>query len=174
MEIKNKVLEFFTKYGIKAWIGLAIIVVAVVSLCFVGGEDKKEMVQEQAPVTLNETALIPEGVDNTSPEDIQKPKTTPVTPLTYAQALKQYGDRRLQFDNACQVRPYPNLTYKNGVSIMIDNRSKTPRTIKFGPRVYSLGSYGFKIVTLSSNTLPEKILIDCGVSQNVGTIILQK
>ncbi len=92
--------------------------------------------------------------------------------MSYAQALETYKDRRIQFDKACQATPN-NVTYKNGTKIMLDNRAGVARTININGAV-SLPAYGFKIVTLSSSTLPKTILVDCGTGQNVATILIQK
>lgn len=99
----------------------------------------------------------------------------PVT-MSYTNALALYKDNlRIQVSGAdfCQVTPN-NVMYKNGTSIMIDNRSSITRNIKIGNTSYSIPGYGFKIVKLSSATLPITLLMDCGTQQNVAKILLQK
>lgn len=99
----------------------------------------------------------------------------PVT-MSYQKALETYkGSLRLQLSGAdfCQVSPN-NVMYKNGTSIMIDNRSSITRNIKIGSTSYSIPGYGFKIVRLSSATLPATLLMDCGTQQNIAKILLQK
>lgn len=99
----------------------------------------------------------------------------PVT-MSYQKALETYKDNlRLQLSGAdfCQVSPN-NVMYKNGTSIMIDNRSAKTRNIKIGSTAYSIEGYGFKIVRLSSGTLPATLLMDCGTQQNIAKILLQK
>lgn len=99
----------------------------------------------------------------------------PVT-MSYQKALETYKDNlRLQLSGAdfCQVSPN-NVMYKNGTSIMIDNRSANTRNIKIGSTSYSIEGYGFKIVKLSSTTLPATLLMDCGTQQNIAKILLQR
>ena len=94
--------------------------------------------------------------------------------LSYTQAVTLYKDRIIQFDQNCVA--FPNqVAFKQGATIMLDNRSNKQRTISLDSQRYSFAPYGFKIVTLSTTaTLPHTILIDCGTGQNNGSIILQK
>jgi len=57
---------------------------------------------------------------------------------------------------------------------MFDNRSGDARYIKIGDVIYLFGGYDYKILTLSSSTLPKTLTMDCGSAVNVGTILLQK
>ncbi len=98
--------------------------------------------------------------------------TNPTASISYQNALVQYKDARIQLDKNCQATPN-NMTFKNGTNIMIDNRSEKIRTIKVGS-VFSIKPYGFKIVRLSSSTLPATWYVDCDKSQNVATLIIQK
>ena len=93
-------------------------------------------------------------------------------PITYAQALKTYKDARIQLNPDCQASPN-NVTYKNNTSIMIDNRSDKKRTVKLGSS-FTVPAYGFKIVRLSSATLPATWYVNCDNSKNVATILIQK
>lgn len=99
--------------------------------------------------------------------------SSPAAPLgSYSDLVKEYEGKRIQFDERCQAIP-KNPTYKNGTSIMLDNRSGDARTVKVGDRTYNLQGYGYWITTLSSPSLPKELLIDCGAAMNVGTILLQ-
>ena len=84
----------------------------------------------------------------------------------------EFEGRRIQFDERCQVTPQ-NPTYKNGTSIMLDNRSANARTVVVGGTKYDLTAYGFRIVTLSSSSVPKELAVSCGSSGNVGKILLQ-
>jgi len=97
----------------------------------------------------------------------------PVT-LNYEKALELYpGALRIQISGEpCQANPN-NVMYKNGTTIMIDNRSAQSRTIKLGS-TYTIGGYDFKIITLSSATLPTTLVMDCGQQQNIAKVLLQK
>lgn len=96
-----------------------------------------------------------------------------VMPTNYNAALKQYGNRRIQFDMYCQAVPV-NSTYKVGSYLMLDNRSGDARIITVNKIQYRLAGYGWKIITLESKTLPATWVLDCGSAVNVGTILIQK
>lgn len=123
---------------------------------------------------------IPEGTDTTpvatttttTTTTVTPPATTPAQALAYAEALKKYADKRIQITSTCQVVPN-NVTYKNGTTIMIDNRSDKTKSVKIGS-IYTVGAYDFRIITLSSAQLPATFYVDCDKQQNSGTIILQK
>lgn len=93
--------------------------------------------------------------------------------MPYSQLVAEYADRRIQFDERCQSIP-GSPTYKNGTSVMFDNRSGDARYIKIGDATYLFSGYDYKILTLSSSTLPKTLSMDCGSAINVGTILLQK
>ena len=95
-----------------------------------------------------------------------------IKPLSYEEALLKYKDNRIQLDKGCQAIPN-TITYKNGTSIMIDNRTSADRIVKVGSS-YPIKGYDFKIIKLSSETLPMTWLVDCDNSQNVASILIQK
>lgn len=164
-EIKTKLLN---KVDSKiAWtiVGtLAIVLIVVVLVC------------NTKTNKISQDVLDGNTADKTteSKEDTVKPVATtkPVVKMSYANALNMYKDRRIQLNDACQAIPN-TMTFKNGTTIMIDNRSKTARKLNING-AYTVGSYDYITVKLTSATLPKTILIDCGASQNVATILLQK
>ena len=95
-----------------------------------------------------------------------------VPSISYADALIKYKEARIQLDDDCQAFPN-NVTYKNGTSIMIDNRAGVARTVKVGS-LYTVKAYNFKIIKLSSTKLPETLLVDCDTYKNVATILVQE
>ena len=139
------------------------------------------------PVATDTEIITPATETATSSKPIAKATTTAVkktsvpvasqpVSLSYQNALELYKDnKRIQLSGAdfCQASPN-NVMYKNGTSVMIDNRSAQIRTIKIGGTSYSIEGYGFKIVKLSSATLPATLLMDCNQQQNVAKILLQK
>lgn len=150
------------------WV-LVLIVVIIVALSFIAQSNKKTGDDVNNYGELSKVDV--EGTEDTTPV------TTPVAvsttaSLTYQQALAKYKTNRIQFDPTCQAIPN-NMTFKNGTTVMLDNRSAVARTININGPV-ALKAYGFRIVTLSSTTLPKTILVDCGTGQNVATILLQK
>lgn len=155
--------------------------------------DTKEAVSAPAPVTQTETpapapqaeTAIPVTQTATSSAPVakvttpaKKPTSAPASQpasLSYQKALELYKDnKRIQLsgDAFCQASPN-NVMYKNGTSIMIDNRSPKTRTIKL-IGTYSIEGYGFKLVKLSSAVLPATFLMDCNQQQNVAKVLLQK
>lgn len=94
--------------------------------------------------------------------------------LSYAEALKIYVNKRIQFDENCLVIPN-YLTFKRGTKIMLDNRASVSRPVYLDRQVYNISAYGFKIVTLNTTfQLPHEIMIDCGSGRNNGRILLQQ
>ncbi len=131
--------------------------------------------------TATQTATSSKTVATTTTTATAPKKTTtpvasqPVT-MSYQKALENYKDNlRIQLSGTsfCQASPN-NVMYKSGTSIMIDNRSAQTRNIKIGSASYTIEGYGFKIVKLSSATLPTTLLMDCGTQQNIAKILLQK
>lgn len=94
-------------------------------------------------------------------------------PKSYSDAIKRYEGNRFQFDQYCQTDPNSS-SYKNGATVMLDNRSGDARTISIGGVKYNLAGYGWRIVTLSSSKLPTTLYINCGTAVNVAKIQLYK
>lgn len=141
--------------------------IIIIGLVFV--TTRKDKVAD--PVDTN---TVVEGTEDNTDPTTGKPVTTGTgaVSLSYQQALTKYKDYRIQLTETCQASPN-NVTYKNGTSIMIDNRSPQARTFKLGS-TYSIKAYGFRIITLNSSTLPATWLLDCGTGQNAATILIQK
>ena len=116
----------------------------------------------------------PSPVARVTAKPVAKKSTTPAPTPTkiYSDVVKEYEGRRIQFDERCQVVPQ-SPTYKNGTSIMLDNRSASARTVMVGAAKYDLVAYGYRVVTLSSPSLPKELSLVCGSSGNVGKVLLQ-
>lgn len=99
-------------------------------------------------------------------------ESSSTNPQAYTDVVKQYSDRRIQFDDNCQATP-KDVTYKSGSYVMLDNRSASARTISVAGIKHSLSPYGYKIISVSSSTLPKELWVGCGASVNVGRIWLQ-
>lgn len=141
------------------WVIAAIIVVAAIIIFFVSANKQ----------TINPTTTEPESVQDISSQDTG----VGAVPISYANALVKYADRRIQLDTTCQARPN-NVTYKDNTGIMIDNRSPKTRTVKVGT-TFTIKPYGFKIVVLPDVYLASKtLLVDCDGSQNVATVLVQE
>lgn len=156
-------------------------IVAVIAIgWFVLSSSDKSVVTDDmentVPTTQIATSTKPVAKATTTVKKTSVPLASQPVSLSYQSALELYKDnKRIQLSGAdfCQVSPN-NVMYKNGTSIMIDNRSAQIRTIKIGGTSYSIEGYGFKIVKLSSATLPATLLMDCNQQQNVAKILLQK
>jgi len=152
---------------------IALIAIAMLVVVNMKTSDNAVVVPE-----INDTsALNP----NLSPSDVNKAIEDTSTgsvnagasvTISYANALLKYKDARIQLTNVCQAFPQ-KAVYKNGTTIMIDNRAPVSRTIKVGS-VYTVKAYGFKLIKLSSAKLPATWLIDCDKSQNVATLMIEK
>lgn len=120
-----------------------------------------------------DSTVVPANTTNTATsENTATTTTSNAVPLSYAQALVKFKDARLQLNDNCQASPN-NMTFKNNTLLMIDNRAAVARTVKVGS-TFSVKGYGFEIVKLTSATLPATWYVDCGTSQNVATILIQK
>ena len=94
-------------------------------------------------------------------------------PQSYSDAVKAHEGSRFQFDARCQVS-ISKIVVKNGQTVMLDNRSGDPRTIVVGSTQYQLSGYGWRIITMTSKTLPATVAVDCGAAQNVAQIVIEK
>ena len=142
-----------------------------------GANTKKGSNGNKTTPNTDDIIIPTDVVENTEGGEDTTPATTPVAisvpaSMTYQQALTVYKDRRIQFDKVCQAIPN-NVTFKNNTTVMLDNRADLTRTLNIGGTV-SIKPFGFKLLKLSSSTLPKTILVDCGNGQNVATILLQK
>ena len=147
------------------WIVVLILaaIVAVVMLV-----NRRDQYAVQSSVSPTPTPIPSKAVVKKSPVSGTAEQT-----LAYSEVVKQYAGRQIQFDANCQAIP-TQTTFKNGTSIMFDNRSGDARTIKIGDVSYVFPGYGYKLLTLSSSTLPKTLNLNCGSAVNVGSILLQR
>jgi len=163
MEEKNKNIWMIA--------GIMLVVIAVIVFMSTQKKDADDVLENENNVAQEEVVVeenVAGELDTTPDKDVA---TSPAVSLSYEQALLKYKDARLQLDKTCQASP-DKMTFKNGTSIMIDNRAPVSRTVKVGS-TYNIKAYGFKIITLSASTFPTNLLVDCDKSQNVATIIVQ-
>ena len=149
-------------------VGVAIVLIGAITLGLF--YQKKTNVGMETP-SVEVVEVEGQTPEETTPNPTTKPPTR-TQALAYADALKKYADKRLQVSPECQITPN-NVTYKNGTTFMVDNRSNKTKTIKIGS-LYTIPAYSYKIITLSSAQLPATYYVDCDKSQNSGTITLQK
>lgn len=152
------------------YLWIAVATVAIAALYMAAGGDIGGQISEQLGDRLNSTTTASPSITPTTVRAGTK-ATTP-KPKSYSQLVQEYADRRIQFDERCQATP-ENITYKNGTTVMLDNRSSQSRVVTIGGVKYSLAGYGYKLVTLNNPQLPKELLISCGAGVNVGRILLQ-
>ncbi len=107
----------------------------------------------------------------------RKRKAAPVVDelnnISYTEAIMKYREGRLiQFSENCQSSPY-RMVIANGSELMLDNRSENKEIISIGNTKHTLAPYGFKVIKVSEPTVPATHLIDCALSQNVNTLIVE-
>jgi hypothetical protein len=150
------------KKWVAALIGAAVIVALV---WYVSGGMKQDEAQESASPSVS-ASVVPTVTGGTGTSSGAMPKS-------YTDAIARYEGARFQFDQYCQTKPTLS-SFKNGATVMLDNRSGDARAITIGTAKYNLAGYGWRIVTLSSKTLPTTISVNCGSAVNVAKIQLYK
>jgi hypothetical protein len=160
MENKNKNL----------WIWIVVVVIVLIGVVMWATNSSAPTVVNNTPVVDNTNALEVQSTEDLSIGSVDV--GAPAASLSYQQALLKYKDARLQLDKVCQASP-DKMTFKNNALLMVDNRAPVSRTVRVGS-VFPIKAYGFKIVKLSSTTLPATWKVDCDASQNVATILIEK
>lgn len=159
------------------WAVVVIVAVIGIGRWATGDRDDEMVVASPSPsVVAASVSPTASAYPMASSVGARKPAVSaPVTamPETYAEALKRYENARFQFDQYCQTKPAV-ASYKNGATVMLDNRSGDPRIVAVGGVQYNLAGYGWKIITLSAKTLPTTLFLDCGGAKNVAQIQMYK
>jgi len=117
MENTNKKVLY---YGIAAVVVLALIIFLMMKK---GGPALTGDVDQEIDQT---TGL---STEDTSTGSVNGGQKAPY--IAYDEALVKYKDTRIQINSGCQAFPN-NVTYKNGTTIMIDNRSNVDHLVKVG------------------------------------------
>lgn len=155
------------------WILAAVVVVGGAYFMKWNGTDQNLAGENVSPNSGLVAGPVKGSVAGSVVKPVVKKSTAIPTPSgNYTALVKEYEGRRIQFDERCQITPQ-SPTYKNGTSIMLDNRSASVRTVMVGATKYDLVAYGYRVVTLSSSSLPKELAVSCGSSGNVGKVLLQ-
>ena len=161
-----------------AWywvIGVLVVILVIVFAVRAHNNNAAVSGTASTTATTDQTALTP--TEDISAGSADLPTTAGVAPVTisYADALTTYANDRIQFDSLCQATPN-TMAVKTGTKIMLDNRAPDARIIHLGDLGdFSVKGYGFKIVDLSLAGLTmNTIAVDCGTSQNVAVLTIQK
>jgi len=153
----------------RKWL-LGIVAVAIIIVIVIVAEKRKNTGSDSMSSVSPSASASPSVSAVTS----QKPIVTAKLPASYSEAIKQYEGKRIQFDTACQASP-TKMVLKAGTTIMLDNRSSVKRIISIGATKYTVIAWGYYIMTpRGTGALPQTILVDCGASQNVATLLIQK
>ena len=164
MITKDKIVYLWIAFGI------LILICALLVLLLAYSWQKNEATITETNTPTTDSELIEEE-SGFSPEIKQRP-----IEVDYAEIIKQYEGRRIQIEN-CVMNPY-RVTYKNGTKIMLDNRSPDPLEVLINGQTVRLSDYEYKIITLSSRTLPHTFDVDCTTqgqpAYNVAEILLQR
>lgn len=154
----------------KTWTAIIVVLVIVAGVWwFNGGSSNLSLTPGTSP---SPSALGATKTPVASKGKTATPVPTITSTLSYSQLVAQYGANRIQFNQSCQAVP-SSVVFKNGTSVLLDNRSNQARTISVNGRLYSLVAYGYQVITLSSSTLPATLTLSCNSNVNVGTINLQ-
>lgn len=88
--------------------------------------------------------------------------------LSYGDFIKTFGERRIQFDDACRATPL-NSSFMVGDRLILDNRSDKVQAVKFVDDLYALPPYHVRVFELKRQGI---FYIDCGSSKNVAEVIV--
>jgi len=115
----------------------------------------------------NQQALISSG--KVPVKTVMPTSTGSTNNQGYSQLVQQYRTAIIQFLQTCQATPN-NSSFKNGTSIMLDNRSSKAHVVSIAGMSYNLPAYGYQVVSLTSATLPGTLLVNCDGLVSVSTI----
>jgi cytoskeletal protein RodZ len=153
------------------WIWIVVVVIVLIGVVMWATNSSAPTVTNNNTPTADQTnALEVQSTEDLSIGSVDV--GAPAASLSYSQALVKYKDARLQLDKVCQASP-DKMTFKNNALLMVDNRAPVARTVRVGS-VFPIKAYGFKIVKLTSTTLPVTWKVDCDASQNVSSILIEK
>jgi len=150
----------------KLWIGIIAVVVIVVGVWWFNGGSSSVSLLPGSSASPSVSATKTPGVAN------RTPTPTVTSNLSYSQLVAQYGSNRIQFNSSCQASPN-SMVLKNGTGILLDNRSNTTQVISLNGATYTLIPYGYRVVTLTSSSLPRDIGISCNNTANASLVKLQ-
>lgn len=156
------------------WIIVAV-AVAIWGIALLRQDKTGKENQPDSPASAQENLSVEENQNTAKPATAAKKLSNTAQSsvgLSYEQALKEYLGRRIQFDQNCKATP-SYVTFTSGTKIMLDNRSPLAKTFLVGPNSYHIAAYGFAVITLTSNTLPQTFYINCGQLNNAARILVQ-
>lgn len=151
------------------WIVLAVVIVGIIIFL-----NSKQSVAPTNPSNDNTNTTTNTAPTGNTAKPATKPANTQNTITTsYQEMVKKYEGRRIQFNEWCQATP-SSQTYKNGTQIMFDNRGSKATTLTIDGVAYPTSAYTYRLITLSSKTLPHTVIVNCGAQNNVAQLTLQQ
>jgi septal ring-binding cell division protein DamX len=93
--------------------------------------------------------------------------------MTYAEVVKLFVGRRIQFDDSCNSQPN-RLEVINNTVVLLDNQSSQDHTIKAADNIYNLESKKYVQMKTSIEKIPKIITIECDAQKMSGRIIILK
>lgn len=149
-------------------IGIVVVIIIILAAALCSPKDKGVTITEAPNQTALETS---NAIPSYTPAVVIPVSVAPK--LSYTDAVRVYGDHRIQFGDTCEATP-ANSVFKSESNIMIDNRASTAKVFNINNTAYTIGAYDYLVVPFASINAPIQVLIDCGTMQNVATVTIQK
>jgi hypothetical protein len=161
------------------WVSVAVIMLVIALGTYIRQRPKRVVAQGATPLTKDSTAFAEQTQIATSTEaatttlvSSYKPKPTPPKILSYGEAVNQYLDHRIQFNQICQAIP-GQVVFANHITIMLDNRSDVPQKITLAGKTYTVAAYNYTLVTLNQKSLPTTLHVNCNTQMNAVEIVVE-
>ena len=87
---------------------------------------------------------------------------------SYLEALEKYEASRVVFGADCKAFPVTQ-TFTVGTTVMLDNQSAVPHTIKVGDKIYQVGAYKYRTTNLP---VIGPVAVHCDDTQNAAAFIV--
>lgn len=138
-----------------------------------GRDIKKNPVLPPPQSVATEGTFLSEGEGATDLQQFNAPKsstTSAQSKLSYTQALELYKNNILQFNDLCQIATQ-DRSFRLGNEVMVDNRSRYPRTISIGSASVVVGPYDYGFIILRERGM--SVPVRCEERENVGALFIQ-
>lgn len=139
-----------------------------------------------AAIVVNAVSKKPEAVVDTTPIEEQKTEDVQAAPMkprastkpavvadtrSYTEVAAAFAGKTIQFNEECRVPIFPQVVFKKGTDVLLDNRSSKSARVNIGGAVYNLPGYGYKVVSLDT---VGSMVVDCNTQQNVAILSVQQ
>lgn len=128
-----------------------------------------DMQKVGTPMVGLENSLEEKEIINQTNSSIELQNTLPDDDaMSYGDFIKIFGDKRIQFDEACRATPNTS-SFSVGDTLMLDNRSNKIQAVRFIDDLYALPPYHVRLFSLERQGV---FTIDCGSLRNVAEVIV--